>query len=259
MKRLIYFLGCGLLIFFPITIYSQSNLIIDLSQNDSPILLKGVVNVTHGPDDIKKDSVYVKYFHYILIDNLNDTIKYKEIFEPENRDSLMVDQYEFILKEDTMIFNSLREFYNFGGFGKTIFLRRPKSDSLNHIHITPKKFVDSLGVKIDTNYYYFSNFNLSEIIHEHKNIDIENTGNEQKININFLEKQIVDVGYLYARQKVYYDCKSFSCIVDDSKFFKEIIFINIQRFDDRNLRYTKSVGIYKRQTYIPEKLKIFIK
>ncbi|MBN8680955.1 MAG: hypothetical protein J0M29_22210 [Chitinophagales bacterium] len=60
------------------------------------------------------------------------------IFDSAHRDSLMFDSYAFQVKNDTMYFFTEKEFLNFTGFGKTLFLSYPQHSPEKSINSTPK-------------------------------------------------------------------------------------------------------------------------
>lgn len=252
-----------LFLFIQTKTFGQSGIIMKIPTNDT-LLLKGDVTVLHGPDHYYRDTTIVKYVHYILIYKQGDTIKYHEIFDSPHRDSLMFDSYAFQVKNDTMYFFTEKEFLNFTGFGKTLFLSYPQHSPEKSINSTPKILTTDTTNRwgVDTSYFYFSKFNEKDIIEESEEFIFKEGEITDSIAINLFKSiQMYEFtpGLGNAKTHINFNIKKISGVLDSSGYYTNIEYCETRKCSVPNSSYTQIYTIYSRMDNVPHKTLNYLK
>ena len=167
-KRVLLILFINLLVNLCATSQTKMNFVASYSTCEFPIYYKGNVDAIHlsqNNDTIK----IVKYKHDILIEKLIDTFLITEYFKGESesaRESISV--YKFKL-EDKLVFDSEKDYLNFSGIAKLLFMRENPGSKTLHLSIREyigKKDVSSFG-EIDSLFKFSIRFNETT---ENKNL-----------------------------------------------------------------------------------------
>ncbi len=243
--------------------FGQSGIILNIPANDT-LLLKGIVNVLHGPDHYYKDTTFVEYIHYVMIYKEGEIIRYHEIFDSPVRDSLMFDSYTFQIKNDTMYFFTEKEFLNFTGFGKTLFLSYPSILSEKSIKATPRVLKTDTINKwgIDNNYFDFFNFNPENIIAESKEFTFKKGEKVDSVSINLFESR-QDFTYIqgigYCKSGVFSNLKKINGVLDSTGYYLNLEFHETSKYSKKNCSYTQITQVYNRMENIPQKILNYLK
>ena len=237
--------------------FGQSGIILNIPVNDT-LLLKGNVNVLHGPDHYYKDSTFVEYIHYIMIYTQDNTVKYHEIFDSPHRDSLVFDSYTFQVINDTMYFFTENEFLNFTGLGKTLFLSYPRNVSEKTVSGTPRVLkADTLNKwGIDTNYFDYLKFSWENSIEEEEFIFKKGEIADSVIITLFKSSDEFDYvsGVGSVKTGVYSNLKKIIGVRDSSGYYVNIEYHETRKSSKRNSSYTQISTVYNRMENIPHKI-----
>ena len=242
--------------------FGQSGIIMNIPKNDT-LLLKGNVDVLHGPDHYYKDTTFVEYIHYVMIYKQGETIKYHEIFESAHSDSLVFDSYTFQVKNDTMYFFTEKEFLNFTGLGKTLFLSYPQNLSEKSVDATPRVLKTDTINKwgIDINYFDFFKFSLENSKEEEEFIFIKGEKADSVI-INLFESRdgfdyVQGVGNV--KTGVYSNLKKIIGVLDSSGYYVNIEYHETRKSSNQHSGYTQISRVYNRMENIPHKILNYLK
>ncbi len=234
--------------------FGQKGIIITVPEVDT-LVLRGAVNVLHCPNHYYQDSTFVDYVHYIVIYKQHHLIRYHEIFDSEMRDRVAIDSYHFSIENDTMYFFSEKEFLNFTGLGKTLFLSYPtKTKSMN---ITPRKLKSDTIQKwgVDTSYFHFFEFN-ENIIKKTRNFSLDRTKGIQKVKINLFESS-----KLKWHQQEYNGFHKYNAVhnktitgeIDSTRFYSTLVVDNIRSLTKEDSQCTTINANYVRIETLPTK------
>ena len=128
-----------LLVIFLCTSYSaiaqHKSCIIDFSEIHYPIFLFGKVEVIHAPDHYFQDTTHIHYAHHVVLDKVNDTVHYHELFRSANSDTFLIDSYKFIPRDNGLEFFDDTDYLNFTQLAKLLFpFADAAADAARYLH-----------------------------------------------------------------------------------------------------------------------------
>jgi len=256
---------------------AQSQLLLNTYDIKSPLVFEGSVTVIHSPDHYYTDTTEIKYLHYLVIDKVQDTIIYREIYKTEYRDSLVSESFNFLYKadEEVLLFPDENEFLSFSKIGKLLFLfEKFDNDQESHLTIPRRHNIDpnkEWNVNIDTSYF----FNFMQIRGSDtksiltQNLDIERRENGFLIAAQFSDKSytatdisswipIVKDGRVYQRSESLREIE-WTAILDENKRYQSIT--KQEYYKSKWYKRTnenKTFSHYKRLDSIPEDIKDYL-
>ncbi len=162
-----------------------------------------------------------------------------------------------------MYFFTEKEFLNFTGLGKTLFLSYPRNLFKKSVNATPRVLktdtTNKLG--IDSNYFDFFKFSWENSKEEEEFIFIKGEKADSVIINLFESSDEFDyaIGVGQVKTGVYSNLKKIIGVLDSSGYYVNIEYHETRKSSKKNSGYTQISTVYHRMENIPHKIINYLK